>query len=168
MWWRKEIDPDLPWYRRPDYTGNLTEAQKRKLDAIRDRDVHPAAKLANLPDEVKNYIGRLELEAYDAKQSQTAAGPILFMLAILCIMALNYFGIEASTDRSRYIVGAAMIIAAWIVYSRKWKANAKEFLPDGGRAEAQADEEFRREWELEYLSLLRREERNDLDSDRSK
>ena len=35
MWKRKRKSEWLPWYRAPDYKGDLTEAQKRELDAFR-------------------------------------------------------------------------------------------------------------------------------------
>jgi hypothetical protein len=33
----------LPWYRARGYNGNLTEAEKRQLDAFRAQEKHPAA-----------------------------------------------------------------------------------------------------------------------------
>jgi hypothetical protein len=41
---RKSSSERLPWYRAPDYSGNLTEAEKRQLDAFRMQARHPAAR----------------------------------------------------------------------------------------------------------------------------
>ena len=54
-----------PWYRVPDYKGNLIEAEKRELDAFRARPRHPAFEYSELSEQVEIYISGLETEAYD-------------------------------------------------------------------------------------------------------
>jgi hypothetical protein len=66
MWWKRESSSKrLPWYRAPNYSGNLTEAEKRQLDALRMQAPHPAARYEDLPEEVQSYISGLAIEAYD-------------------------------------------------------------------------------------------------------
>ena len=48
MWKRKR--EWLPWYRARNYEGDLTEAEKRQLDAFRMQPSHPAAKFDDLPE----------------------------------------------------------------------------------------------------------------------
>lgn len=156
MLWRKQIDPDLPWYRRPDYKGSMTEANKRKLDAIRDQEVHPATKWDDVPEDVQSYISRLEVEIYDYKQGQAFAGPAVTSVVGVCLVALMYFGFEPTSEPWRYLLGLALIVVPWFFYKRTWKANAEEFLPSGDRPASRAEEQIRQEWELDYLSRLRR------------
>jgi hypothetical protein len=59
----------LPWYRAHDYEGNLTEHEKRQLDALRVQPKHPAAEADDLPKEVQDYINRIECELNDEKQT---------------------------------------------------------------------------------------------------
>jgi hypothetical protein len=58
MLWRKK--ESLPWYRAPNYKGDLTEDEKRELDLFRYRAErhgikHPAATYDDLPEEVGSY-----------------------------------------------------------------------------------------------------------------
>src|SRR5262245_48784989 len=69
---KKQPTEHLPWYRERNYTGNLTEVEKRQLDAFRMQEKHPAADYDDLPEEVKRYIGSLEMEVYDNKQGALA------------------------------------------------------------------------------------------------
>ena len=57
----------VPWYRREDYRGILKENHKRKLDAIRYQDKHPATEFYTLPEDVQRYIEELELNIYQTK-----------------------------------------------------------------------------------------------------
>lgn len=74
--------------------GCDTEAKKRKLDAI--RDLHPATKLDDIPEDVQCYINRGECEIYDHKQQQTVARPAVTSVIGICLLALIYFGFESS------------------------------------------------------------------------
>jgi hypothetical protein len=52
----------VPWYRRRDYKGNLTEDEKRELDHFRWLAQQPGGKHPadhDLPEEVDLYISKL-------------------------------------------------------------------------------------------------------------
>ena len=55
---RKRQVEHLPWYRARNYKGDLTETEKRQLDAFRKQPKHPAAEEDDLPEEVRNYSVR--------------------------------------------------------------------------------------------------------------
>jgi len=55
----------LPWYRSRNYKGDMTETEKRQLDAFRAQPKHPATRTEDLPEEVRDYINGIELELYD-------------------------------------------------------------------------------------------------------
>jgi exonuclease I len=82
MWKRKRKAEWLPWYRARNYKGDLTEAEKRQLDAFRMQPKHPAAQEDDLPEEVQSYIGRIEMELYDKKQ-EGAVGQAMFLTSRL-------------------------------------------------------------------------------------
>jgi hypothetical protein len=67
----------LPWYRVPNYDGDLKESEKRQLDAFRMQEKHPADTYESLPEEVQNYIIALEMDVYDNKQQSLAGGCLL-------------------------------------------------------------------------------------------
>ena len=75
MWKRKK---EWPWYRARNYRGNLTEAEKRQLDAFRMQQKHPAANLDDLPDEVRRYLSNTEFKLYDKKQDEATGRAVLY------------------------------------------------------------------------------------------
>lgn len=152
MFGRRKKQPErLPWYRNRNYKGNLTEREKRQLDFFRMQEKHPAATYDSLPQEVQNYIGKLELENYDKKQEA------LVLPALIGSGFGGYFFI-------RYILGyeegslvgygwtIALLVLPWIWYAKQWRKNAKEFLPSEGFGRTEA---LREEWELEYITNKR-------------
>ena len=142
----------LPWYRRPGYKGNLTEAQKRELDAFRTQAKHPSTRFEDLPEEVQGYIAGLELNVYDLRQEKAASLAIVCSLVGIALLYSHYFGKPLSLSVSwAWTFGLLLMIAPWFVYRHEWKKNAKEFdLP--------VDERLRREWELDYLARHREDE----------
>ncbi len=151
--WRhnKELEV-LPWYRRSSYKGNLTEAQKRKLDAFRMGATHPAATFDDLPGEVQSYISRLEIELYDKKQD-TLAGRTIGVSAVgLGWLCISYFGFPVPTIWT-YFFGAVLLAVPWAIYPIEWNRNANEFLPRrvGPDALSATNENIRTEWELSYI-----------------
>jgi hypothetical protein len=82
----------LPWYRAHDYEGNLTEAEKRQLDAFRVQPKHPAAELDDLPEEVQNYINTIECELHDEKNAVVFARALFFSAIGAALIFLNYKG----------------------------------------------------------------------------
>jgi len=148
----------LPWYRANDYKGNLSEAEKRQLDGFRTQPAHPAARLDQLPEEVQQYIGLIEIELYDHKQQDAAGFAIFYSLVVVVLLVLNYLGCLPHSTVWLYPAGALFLIATWVIYKRKWDRNAEEFLPSGDDApRSRTNEAFRREWELNYIGAARRE-----------
>jgi hypothetical protein len=95
----KEKAKLLPWYRSPNYKGNLTEEEKRELDSFRireerDEQEHPAASSDDLPHEVNMYISKLQLERYD-KIQQSLFTSCFVLSAIGVFVLLNYFVVVA-------------------------------------------------------------------------
>jgi hypothetical protein len=146
----------LPWYRARDYKGNLSEAEKRQLDAFRTQPTHPAARLDQLPEEVQEYIGRIELELYDHKQQEAAGFAFFWSLVVVIVLLLNYFGCFPHSSNWAYPTGGLLFVAAWVIYKRKWDRNAEEFLPSGDDApRSRTNEALRYEWELNYIHAVR-------------
>jgi hypothetical protein len=75
---RKRKADWVPWYRERKYKGNLTEAEKRQLDAFRTQPKHAAASSDDLPEEVQSYLSGIEMELYDKKQEGVAARAFLY------------------------------------------------------------------------------------------
>ena len=149
MFRRKTKEP-LPWYRAPDYKGELTEDEKRELDSFRygaeHQGVrHPAATYDDLPEEVGLYISRLQIELYDSIQ-EGLAGRCLLISAVGAFLLLNYLGWLSPDYHSAetLLFGAALLLAPWVYYPIKWKRNADQHLDD-------TDEILRTEWELNYI-----------------
>lgn len=151
MWRNKRKGDPMPWYRRPEYKGNLAEAQKRKLDAFRMQSTHPSARFEDLPDEVQSYIAAMEVDIYDLRQEKA------FFLAILCSLfgiavLLHHYGKLLSLSHFwAWTCGLLLLIAPWFVYWYDWNKIAEEF-------DAPVDERFRREWEVHYLARFREEQ----------
>ena len=141
---RKSPSERLPWYRAPDYSGNLTEAEKRELDAFRMQVRHPAARYGDLPEEVKMYISGLQIEAYDLKQERAAGRAFTFSLAGAALLYINHFGFGTRDLIWPYVVGLALMIVPWIVYRFEWQKNADAF--DFG------SEGILMEWELDHVT----------------
>jgi hypothetical protein len=150
MWKRKRKTEWLPWYRARDYKGNLTEEQKRELDAFRMQPTHPAAQLDCLPQEVQDYVGKIEMELYDKKQ-EMAAGRAFALSAIgAALLWLNYKGyLGGQTFWSLFAV-TLLLIVPWFYYRYEWKKNAEEFLPSD-HSHNPTDEAIRQQWELNYI-----------------
>jgi hypothetical protein len=148
----------LPWYRARNYKGNLTEVEKRQLDAFRAQPTHPATLSSDLPEEVQRYITRVELELYDAKQ-EMAAGRAFFWSTIgALLLMLGFAGVTPSTIWL-FEGGALLLVVPWIVYAHEWKTNAEKFLPSDPDIPNPIDEAIRYEWEINYLLNLDRQQR---------
>ena len=65
---KKKPTERLPWYRARGYKGDITENEKRQLDAFRMQKEHPAASYDSLPKEVRMYMIKIGMELYDKKQ----------------------------------------------------------------------------------------------------
>jgi LPXTG-motif cell wall-anchored protein len=147
---RKRKKEWLPWYRARDYKGDLTEAEKRQLDAFRTQPTHPAARLDQLPEEVRDYIREIDLELYERKEQEVGL-MILLGLSGAVLLVLNYFGVLAATSVNwSYVGGALLLAAAWFFYKRRRHKNKTAEEPDG-IAIRPTDEAILRAWELNYI-----------------
>jgi hypothetical protein len=144
---RKQPAELLPWYHARDYTGTLTEADKRELDSFRMQANHPAATYESLPPEVQSYISKLRLEHYDEKQGALVL-PTLVVSAFGVYFLVRYLFGYAEGSLWNYASNIALLVVPWIFYARAWRKNADEFLPSGFSA---TDEAIRTEWELEHI-----------------
>jgi hypothetical protein len=145
----------VPWYRARSYKGNLSEAEKRQLDAFRMQPRHPAAMFDDLPEEVQNYVNRIELELYDKKQEGAARRAIVLSAVGAVLLFLNYKGCSVAPDTWSNIGGVLLLLTPWPVYWYQWRKNAEEFLPTDtpGRT---TGESIRQERELNYLAHSRK------------
>ena len=100
MFWRKKKNPEdqMPWYRRRGYKGDLTEDEKRELDSLRwlaqqPGGKHPAAEYSDLllPDEVRTYISKLEIELHD-ERGTLLMGRVLVATGLGAFLLASYFG----------------------------------------------------------------------------
>ncbi len=144
----------LPWYRRHDYKGDLTEAEKRVLDAYRMQDKHPATQAEDLSEEVQQYIGGLELEIYDDKQVWALNKATLGSAIGALIIWLSYKG-YGDAGHVSYVLGVLLLAVPWLFYRRKWRQNADEFLPDLEISPNPTDEALRVQWELNHIARTR-------------
>lgn len=150
MWGRRKKNAErLPWYRAPGYKGNLTEAEKRQLDAFRMKEPHPAADFSDLPEEVQSYISRIEMAHYDLKQEGAAAKSLALTVVGAVVLYVSYYGVPPATSIWPYVAGALLVIIPWFYYKVEWNRNAEEFLPTDGPSPT--DEQIKYEWELAYI-----------------
>jgi hypothetical protein len=159
MWKRKKRKKEwLPWYRARNYKGDLTEAEKRQLDAFRTQSEHPAACLEQLPQEVGDYISRMELELYERKEQELGL-MYFFVFVGFALPVLNYF--DYVDSKWSYVGVALALIGLWHIsrYKRKNPDVADFFNPDAPGT----DEEFRKEWEWRYIHAARRQEHEEED-----
>jgi hypothetical protein len=148
----------VPWYRRKDYKGNLTEAEKRELDTFRLQDNHPATRFEDLPEEVKGYIIALELRVYDFKQDKALDRPIFASIAGAIIIFLTYNGLIFAGS-FYYFFGTLLLTVPWYFSRREWKKNADELRIDPTDPPISSDEGIQTEWELTYISERKLAER---------
>ena len=131
MWKRKRNEEWLPWYRAPDYKGNLTEAEKRQLDAFRMQEKHPAAAFEDLPEEVQYYIGLMEVELNEKKQELVTVQAFVLAAIGAAGLFLNYKAFFGPPTIWSYAGAVGLIILAWVDHRREWKKNAEEYYSQG-------------------------------------
>jgi hypothetical protein len=150
----------VPWYRARKYKGNLTEAEKRQLDAFRTQPKHPAAAFDDLPEEVQAYLSGIEGELYDKKQEGAASRAFLYSAIGAGLLFLNYKSCFAAPDLW-VNAGAVLLLGfAWFGYWRNWRRNAEEFLPADAPWRA-TEEGIRKEFELNYITWSRNKAREE-------
>lgn len=141
----------VPWYRRKDYKGNLSEEEKRLLDSFRMKEKHPSASSGDLPNEVQSYISNIEFELYDMKQGQAAAKALVFTFVAALLVYLGYIG-QLQNELLGYVGGAVLTLFAWFQYRREWRKNADEFTSKSNEKRSRTDEGILTEWELECIT----------------
>lgn len=151
----------VPWYRRKDYDGSLSEEEKRLLDSFRMKDKHPAECREDIPDEILNYISGVEFELYDLKQDSAAGTAIAISVFSAFLIYFAYTG-QAYSTVGAYLFGVFLFVAAWVRYRWVWNKNAEEFHPKSVGAPNRTDEGIRKEWELDYIVREQRR-KSDLD-----
>ncbi|MBR0847105.1 hypothetical protein JQ543_05035 [Bradyrhizobium diazoefficiens] len=159
-WWKKKQKEDLPWYRLPNYKGNLTEDEKRELDYFRHREkiegeTHPADRY-DLPEHVGMYVSGLEIARYDEIQERLVGRCFLWSAIGIFVLA-NHFGWISLNYRSTEMLmfGAVALIVPWFYYPIKWRKNADQYMGSDTH-----QEEIRKEWELDYI-VSRKRKRSD-------
>ena len=160
----RSIPEWLPWYRASKYKGDLTEAEKRQLDAFRMRPKHPAAMPDDLPDEVQQYIDRIQLELYVRKQRAAATRGLVFSPIGAALLLLNYKNYVVPTIWSN-LGGALLLCCPWLIYWYVWRKNAEDFMPTGTPSRA-AEEGIRQEWEHTYIARARSRASTDSQQDK--
>ena len=141
----------LPWYRARNYKGNLTEAQKRQLDGFRAQPKHPATQEEDLPEEVQNYIGRIELELYDNKKQIVSERTLFVSLFGAAMLTLHYTGRITATPWE-YAGDLLLLVVPsffWRYYITKYGEELLPSLDEG--VPNQTDEGIREEWEQAYI-----------------
>ena len=105
----------LPWYWASDYSGNLTEAEKRELDGFRMQADHPAYQY-ELPEHVELCITGLQLDAYDLKQERAAVRAFTITLVGAAVLYIAHFGAGPSNSIWSYLIGIGLMIVPWVIY----------------------------------------------------
>jgi hypothetical protein len=150
----------VPWYRRKDYKGNLTEEEKRHLESFRSGDRHPAATYEDLPDEVQTYISELELALYDRKQESAVTKAMVFSLFGAFAIYSAYRDVAWLGPTVGYLIGAGLIVIGWVNYRREWKRNADALWIENNDAPgvpfSRAQEALQQNWEIAEIGRFRR------------
>ena len=158
----------MPWYRRKEYKGNLTEEEKAYLDSFRLEEKHPAVAFEDLPEEVQGYVTELELIAYDAKQDGVVTKAFVLTAIGVLVIYLAYRELGWLFPLLGYVVGGAVIAFAWVNYSREWKKNADGFWIEqaGERVPySRTEEKLQEYWELDAISRFRKRHEAETEKD---
>lgn len=148
----------LPWYRQKGYKGDLTEDEKKYLDAFTLMPEHPAASEDDLPEEVSAYIAELQFLLHDAKRDT------LYWGALASIGVGAYFVYEAAFGDAwtgsplLYLIGFSLIFYTPFYLRKETRRLAKELLfkTETGGPETTSEVGIRRHWELLAISRYRR------------
>lgn len=152
----------VPWYRRKDYKGNLSEEEKRHLDGFRLQDKHPAAAYEDLPSEVQSYIVELELKVYDSLQDAEAGRAFVGTGVAAFIVFAAYHNLIWADPVVGYAIGAAVFGFSWLWYWRQWKRNAEALWIKGeakGVPFSRTQEMLQFHWEIEEIERHRMREK---------
>lgn len=164
----KEKTEWVPWYRRKDYRGNLTELEKRHLDSFQNAERHPAAAYHDLPDEVQQYISEIELALYDRKQEALIGGTLGLTGIGAFLFFVAYHDLGWGAPLTNCVLGAGLIVLAWGRCAQVWKRNADDlWIKEEGPGVpfSRTQEAIQRIWELEEISRFRKLKRMETGSD---
>jgi hypothetical protein len=164
-WYRKRKAEWVPWYRERNYKGDLTEAEKRQLDAFRMQAKHPAADYGDLPEEVLAYICELQVDVYRKKQDDEAERSVWLTVLAGAMLFLNYkssFSFPAP-DIWWNLLAVAIVAYALLSYRYRWRKNADEFGPKDNFGRP-TEEGIRENWEAKYIADQRQEKSNQGDT----
>ncbi len=154
----------VPWYRQKSYHGNLSEEEKRHLDAFYQLDQHPAVYHGDLPEEASRYINELECELHQERQD-SAVTKFFAMIGIgLAVFYVTYNGL-GWLGNIGYLVGAVIIVFALYQYYQAHSRNSDWFMPkyEGDNAPVSLTEEKLFEhWDLDEITRYRSRGRQDL------
>jgi len=146
---RTQPSESAPWYRRQGYAGNLTESEMQELDRFRSMDRHPATQFDELSEEAQAYIARLEVECYDLKQQELASYAFAGTALGIALVLTHHLGVPKLSTFWAWVIGISLVVVSWLLYRRKWNANAREF--------SAADDGLIQEWEIKYTSRKRKD-----------
>ena len=161
MFWRKKKNREdrVPWYRRRDYKGNLTENEKRELDHFRWLAQHPGGKHpadSDLPEEVSLYISKLQIELHD-ERGTLLMGRVLLASGLGVVMLAGFFGwspfkVNHEGSTLTFLLGVLFIVVPWFFYFHEQKKLGDQLMDREG---------IMVEWELNYIASRRRKPEHD-------
>jgi hypothetical protein len=158
----------LPWYRRKEYRGNLTEKEKRHLDSFRRGNKHPATALEDLPDEVQAYLGELELAVHDKTQEKIIIKAFALTAIGAFLIVSAYRNTGWASPLLEYFLGGSIIVFAWFGFSRKWKSNTEDLWINNkgnGAPFSRTEEKLQKHWELNEINRFRKLYKEETDGD---
>ena len=83
------------------------------LDDFRMQPKHPAAQEDDLPEEVRDHIGTIEMELYDKKQEYAAGKAIVGSALGAALLFLNYKGCLGAPTIWSYAGAVLLLVLPW-------------------------------------------------------
>lgn len=142
----------IPWYRAKGYKGKMTEDNKRKLDAFRMLEKHPATDPYDLPEDAQTYINSIEFELIDIKRQKSFNGSAFITAAAFALSYYSYLGHGYYNNPYwTYAFSIVIVIFVWWKHHKEDKTLCDELLSNT------TTEGIIREWELDYITTIRRD-----------
>ena len=122
MFWKKRTPTEkLPWYRRRNYKGDLTEQDKVELDSFRLAAMKPggvcrATDVSELPDDVLSYIAKLEIELHDSLGSSIFGRALAYAVVGAFIVASSLGWTPKYESQIWPWFGVLLIVLAIVYY----------------------------------------------------
>jgi hypothetical protein len=144
----------VPWYRRRDYSGKMSEEEKRILDDVRKDDNHPATSFDELPGEVQTYIASIEQELYDEIKSSIFLKVVSITLFVLFFIVITFL---RQDNFSIYSI-SFWVLGLLVVWGSLWREKRKievrffpEELSQNDSVVFTSDEGIQAAWDVDYL-----------------